>query len=80
VRQGLHFLRAELPGILATRTDALSPRMLRILEPWNCRHVERGAVVLLWNESNTRVTRNDTPVRSTRIDYSRKDLRYEFIC
>src|SRR5260370_36118010 len=32
VRQGLRFLRAELPGILATRTDALSPRMLRILE------------------------------------------------
>jgi transposase len=28
VRQGLRFLRAELPGILATRTDALSPRML----------------------------------------------------
>jgi transposase len=25
VRQGLRFLRAELPGILATRTDALSP-------------------------------------------------------
>src|SRR5437667_12059858 len=32
VRQGLRFLRAELPRILATRTDALSPRMLRILE------------------------------------------------
>ena len=32
VRQGLRFLRAELPDILATRTDALSPRMLRILE------------------------------------------------
>jgi transposase len=32
VRQGLHFLRAELPGVLATRTDVLSPRMLRILE------------------------------------------------
>src|ERR1700747_1867327 len=32
VRQGLRFLRAELPGILATRTDALSPRMLRIIE------------------------------------------------
>ncbi len=32
VRQGLHFLRAELPGILATRTDVLSPRMSRILE------------------------------------------------
>jgi transposase len=27
VRQGLHFLRAELPRILATSCDALSPRM-----------------------------------------------------
>ena len=32
VRQGLRFLRAELPGIVATQTDVLSPRMLRILE------------------------------------------------
>ena len=32
VRQGLHFLRAELPGILATRTDVLSPRVARIIE------------------------------------------------
>ena len=32
VRQGLHFLRAELPGILATRTDVLSPRMVHIIE------------------------------------------------
>src|SRR5918992_3743193 len=32
VRQGLHSLRFELPGILATRTDVLSPRMLRIIE------------------------------------------------
>src|ERR1700721_2025425 len=32
VRQGLRFLRAELPGILATRSDVLSPRMLRIVE------------------------------------------------
>jgi transposase len=32
VRQGLHFLRAELPGTLATRTDVLSPRMVRIIE------------------------------------------------
>jgi transposase len=32
VRQGLRFLRAELPSILATRTDTLSPRMLRIIE------------------------------------------------
>src|SRR5437660_11187260 len=32
VRQGLRFLRAELPRILATRSDALSPRMLRLIE------------------------------------------------
>ena len=32
VRQGLHSLRAELPGILGTRTDVLSPRMLRVIE------------------------------------------------
>jgi hypothetical protein len=32
VRQGLHFLRAELPAILAKCTDVLSPRMLRIIE------------------------------------------------
>jgi transposase len=32
VRQGPHPLRFELPGILATRTDVLSPRMLRIIE------------------------------------------------
>jgi len=32
VRQGLRFLRAELPIILATRSDVLSPPMLRIIE------------------------------------------------
>jgi transposase len=32
VRQGLRFLRAELSGILATRTDTLSPRMVRVIE------------------------------------------------
>ena len=32
VRQGLRFLRAELPAILATRTDVLSPRMTRTIE------------------------------------------------
>jgi transposase len=32
VRQGLRCLRSELPSILATRTDVLSPRMLRIIE------------------------------------------------
>jgi len=32
VRQGLGFLRAELPAILAKRTDVLSPRMLHLIE------------------------------------------------
>ena len=32
VRQGLRFLHAELPRILATPCDALSPRMLRVAE------------------------------------------------
>src|SRR5262245_18469986 len=32
VRQGLRFLRAELPRILATPCDVLSPRMMRIIE------------------------------------------------
>ena len=32
VRQGLRILRAELPMILGTRTDALSPRILRLIE------------------------------------------------
>ena len=31
VRQGHRFLRQQLPQILATRTDVLSPRMVRIL-------------------------------------------------
>lgn len=32
VRQGLQFLRAELPGILVTRNDVLSPRMSCVIE------------------------------------------------
>jgi transposase len=32
VRQGVRFLRTELPGILATRIDVLSPRMSRVIE------------------------------------------------
>jgi transposase len=31
VRQGLRFLRAELPRILATPADVLSPRMVRVI-------------------------------------------------
>src|SRR5258707_6538900 len=32
VRQGIGFLRTELPTILATRTDVLPPRLLRVIE------------------------------------------------
>ena len=32
VRQGLRFLRQQLPDILAKRGDVLSPRMIRIME------------------------------------------------
>jgi transposase len=32
VRQGLRFLRTELPNILATRSDVLSPRMMHVIE------------------------------------------------
>ena len=32
VRQGFRFLRHQLPDLLATRTDVLSPRMVRIVE------------------------------------------------
>ena len=32
VRQGLRFLRTELPTIAASRTDVLSPRMLHLME------------------------------------------------
>jgi len=34
VRQGQRFLRAELPRILATPPDVLSPRMVRLIEDW----------------------------------------------
>src|SRR5882762_10003361 len=44
VRQGIGFLRTELPTILATRTDALSPRMLRVIEELagDWRRIARG--------------------------------------
>jgi transposase len=32
VRQGFRFLRTELPGILAKRSDVLSPRMMHLIE------------------------------------------------
>jgi transposase len=32
VRQGFRFLRSELPGILAQRSDVLSPRMVHLIE------------------------------------------------
>ncbi len=36
VRQGLRVLHAELPNILATPPDVLSPRMVRIIEDLAC--------------------------------------------
>jgi transposase len=44
VRQGLRFLRVELPRILATRTDVLSPRMSRVIEDLSgdWRHLDVG--------------------------------------
>jgi transposase len=36
VRQGIRFLRAELPRILAMPPDVLSPRMVRIVEDLAC--------------------------------------------
>jgi transposase len=36
VRQGIRFLRAELPRILAMPPDVLSPRMVRIIEDLAC--------------------------------------------
>src|SRR5437879_2793185 len=36
VRQGVRFLRTELPIILAPRTDVLSPRMLRVIDDLAC--------------------------------------------
>jgi len=32
VPQGFRFLRSELPGILAKRSETLSPRMMRLIE------------------------------------------------
>ena len=45
VRQGLRFLRLELPGILATRADVLSPRMMRVLEGLSRAGRDEGTVL-----------------------------------
>src|SRR5262245_2843806 len=47
VRQGYHFLQRQLPEILATRTDVLSPRMIRII----------GDLVADWSYLDDRVER-----------------------
>ena len=43
VRQGLRFLRQQLPDIMAKRSDVLSPRMVRIIEDLSAdwRHLGR---------------------------------------
>jgi transposase len=47
VRQGLRFLRQQLPQILATRTDVLSPRMVRIV----------GELIADWEYLDERIER-----------------------
>ena len=47
VRQGLRFLRHQLPDLLATRTDVLSPRMVRII----------GDVMADWEYLDERIER-----------------------
>src|SRR5499427_1262417 len=51
VRQGLRFLRAELPSILAKRSDVLSQRMMRIIEDLACdwRRLDER-IEGVWNE------------------------------
>ena len=60
VRQGLRFLRIELPSVLATRSDVLSSRMLRIIEdlsgdwrtPGRCRGSSRTTGTFLYPQPN----------------------------
>ena len=47
VRQGHHFLRKQLPQLLATRADVLSPRMIRII----------GDLMADWNYLDERIER-----------------------
>ena len=47
VRQGHHFLRRQLPQLLATRADVLSPRMIRII----------GDLMADWNYLDERIER-----------------------
>jgi transposase len=47
VRQGQHFLRTELPRILATSPEVLSPRMVRVIE----------GLAADWRQLDTRIER-----------------------
>ena len=47
MRQGLRFLRQQLPQIMATRTDVLSPRMVRII----------GELITDWEYLDERIER-----------------------
>jgi hypothetical protein len=79
VRQGLRFLRIELPGILAKRTDVLSPRMLqrprrRVAEP-AARPAARIAVPginRLMNVLSAPVAQLDRPLPSEGSRYLRR--------
>ena len=65
VRQGIRFLRAELPRILAMPPDVLSPRMVRIVEDLACdwRRLDER-VEGLSNEIETIAAAASTRVRS----------------
>ena len=72
VRQGLRFLRAELPSILAKRTDVLSPRMLQIISGWRLARLPHGIVLSCGprlhsvDEPSRRKRRRAIPQRWTR--------------
>lgn len=65
VRQGPRFLRQQLPQLLATRTDVLSPRMLRIV----------GDIVDDWKYLDDRIDRVTDEIEAlTRTDVSCEQL------
>src|SRR6266496_3137470 len=78
VRQGLRFLRTELPAILATRSDVLSPRMLRLVEDLagDWRRLD-ARIESLSDEIEARQALSTRPVRSGRLH---SDCRGSICC
>jgi transposase len=63
VRQGLRFLRAELPGILATQTDVLSPRMAQGVREQRAQQLQQTA-----QERQRNILSRQSAQRQERID------------